>query len=139
MEKMWWPLRLIASTVRDTFLNWHLGQGSFDIQRLTGLILTGYLVMHIGIISTGLAIWGGAETFNGVMEAMHNRVILVMEILLILCVVFHMLNGLRITVVDFFSLSKLQNKMLWWTGVATILLMLYVIWGVLPRFAEMAG
>lgn len=137
--KMWWPFRLIGSTIRDTFLNRHLGQGSFGIQRITGLILAGYLVVHIGVISTGLAIWGGAETFNRVMEATHNPVILVMELLLILCVVFHMLNGIRITVVDFFNLSKLQDRMLWWTGIGTILLMIYIIWGVLPRFEHMAG
>lgn len=136
---MWWPFKLIASTIRDTFLNRHLGQGSFDIQRLTGLILTGYLVVHIGVISTALAVWGGAETFNRVMEATHNPVVLVLELLLILCVVFHMLNGIRITVVDFFSLSKLQDRMLWWTGLGTILLMLYIVWGVLPRFGHMTG
>lgn len=101
---------VIAKTsdwLKDSYINRHFGQWSFYINRLTGLIIAIYLPVHIVINSIAL-IFGG-EAYTRALAAMDTPILKVLEVLLITAVGFHMFNGIRILLVDFFKMTRSQG------------------------------
>jgi len=113
--------------VDETFKNWHVGMLSFLGQRITGLALVAYLLMHLLSLSSVLA---GSDKFVAMMEAYNKPLYHIVEWLLLVAVVFHLLNGLRIIVADWFGITRLQRAMFWVVAVATAALCL----GSIPYF-----
>jgi succinate dehydrogenase / fumarate reductase cytochrome b subunit len=103
--------------VDETFKNWHSGMLSFLAQRITGLLLVLYLLLHLVSLSS---IGGGPDTFKASMKAYDTPFFRLMEWLLLMAVLFHMLNGLRIMAADWFGLTRLQRGMFWTVAIATI-------------------
>jgi succinate dehydrogenase / fumarate reductase cytochrome b subunit len=103
--------------VGETFKNWHGGMLSFVAQRITGLVLVLYLFLHLWSLSSILA---GGGSFKDAMMAYETPLFRVGEWLLLVAVLFHMLNGLRIIVADWFGLTRLQRGMFWVAAVATV-------------------
>lgn len=66
----------------------------FILHRLTGLALLGYLAAHIWALST--ALMGGAAMFDAVMSMLSKPAFFAIELVLLGCVIFHGLNGLRL-------------------------------------------
>jgi len=77
---------------------WDLGTWVWLGNRIAGTAIILYLIAHIFVISIAKS---GAESFDGVMEAMHNPIPLILEILLVIAVTAHGLNGLRHIIIDF--------------------------------------
>ena len=102
-------------------LNSNIGTFSWLLQRFTGFILTLYLFMHILAVSSGL--WG-SETFNARLKMLQTPLTHFLEIFLLAAVAIHMLNGIRITIVDFFFLTK-QHKTMFW--IATAIFALFMV------------
>jgi succinate dehydrogenase / fumarate reductase, cytochrome b subunit len=71
---------------------------AFVLNRLTGLILAGYLVAHFIVLSMLLR---GEEGWNGLLEIFGSTPFLVGDTLLIAAVAFHGLNGLRVIAMTF--------------------------------------
>jgi succinate dehydrogenase / fumarate reductase, cytochrome b subunit len=69
------------------------GWVAFALNRLTGLILVGYLVAHFFVLGMLLR---GEEGWNGLLELFGSTPFLVGDTLLIAAVAFHGLNGLRV-------------------------------------------
>jgi succinate dehydrogenase / fumarate reductase, cytochrome b subunit len=90
----------------DNF-NWEMA--CFVGQRLSGILLTIYLCAHIIVISSATY---KPEHFTQIMEMMHKSVWVFLEMLLFFGVIAHMLNGLRITICDFFGLTKSQKSLI---------------------------
>lgn len=90
---------------------------SFLLMRVTGIALTVYLFLHIYSIGK---IQNGVEVFDLKMESYNTPIGWVMEYLLLLAVIYHMFNGIRVTVADFFGLTKRQSEMTWLVGVCVI-------------------
>jgi succinate dehydrogenase / fumarate reductase cytochrome b subunit len=76
-----------------------IGQFSWAIHRLTGLGVLAFLFVHI--LDTFLLIFG-PDIYNKVMAFYRQPMFKLLEVGLIACVLYHGLNGLRITVLDFF-------------------------------------
>jgi succinate dehydrogenase / fumarate reductase cytochrome b subunit len=102
-------------------LNANIGTFSWLLHRLTGAILTLYLFMHILAVSSGL--WG-SETFNMWLKNLQTPLTHFLEIFLLAAVAIHMLNGLRVTIADFFFATK-QHKLMFW--LATIIFALFMV------------
>lgn len=102
--------------VRDLFLNFNPQMVSFAINRVTGIGLSLYLLLHIYTLSSAR---GGKEAFYHALEKYDNTFGHTLEYLLLLCVLIHGINGIRIVVADLFGLTRRQSVYLWYvTGVA---------------------
>ncbi len=77
--------------------------------RLSGLALVGYLAAHIMVISN----LHDPEKFDSTMAFLGSWQFRTLEIGLLLVVLYHALNGVRIFIVDFFNGSLYQAKLFW--------------------------
>ena len=77
----------------------HPGQYSWILHRITGVAIILFLFMHV--VDTALIGWG-PEAYERVLTAYQNPFIHLMELGLVIAVLYHSLNGLKITLIDFF-------------------------------------
>jgi succinate dehydrogenase cytochrome b subunit len=77
----------------------HPGQYSWILHRITGVAVILFLFMHV--VDTALIGWG-PNAYDRVVSAYANPFIHLMELGLVIAVLYHSLNGLRITIIDFF-------------------------------------
>jgi succinate dehydrogenase / fumarate reductase, cytochrome b subunit len=77
----------------------HEGQWSWIFHRITGVAVMLYLFAHI--VDTSLVGWG-PEAYDRVVEAYKNPAVHLLELGLVLAVLFHSINGIKITAIDFF-------------------------------------
>ncbi len=77
----------------------HEGQWSWLFHRITGVAVILFLFAHI--LDTAVIGWG-PEAYNKVTAAYKNPVVHVLELGLVLAVLFHSINGIKITLIDFF-------------------------------------
>ena len=82
--------------------------------RVSGVILAVYLFVHLYTLS---AVLRGAQAFDAVMEAFENPVIKFFELLLVVTVLFHTLNGIRLLLIHFTPFRR--SRTLAW-GVAVL-------------------
>jgi succinate dehydrogenase / fumarate reductase cytochrome b subunit len=93
-----YPLeRFVERSIRGD----RMGPGAYvwAAHRLSGLILTIYLFVHLYVLSSVL---DGADPFDRLMETMENPVIRLLELALVAAVLFHTLNGIRLLLLHFF-------------------------------------
>lgn len=83
---------------------------SFTLHRVTGVALVLFLFIHIWTLS---AVFQGPEAFNKAVSKFNNPMGHLMEYALLLAVILHLLNGLRITLIDLFDLTEIQGRLLW--------------------------
>jgi succinate dehydrogenase / fumarate reductase cytochrome b subunit len=117
--------RVIARFFRRTLMGERMNIGAYmwAAQRLTGIGLVFYLVLHMYTLA---GIWNGAEYFDRVMEAMESGPIKVLEVILIGVAFFHALNGLRLILTN--SFVGLDQQMLaYGVTAATIIVVLLSI------------
>ena len=116
---------------QDANLNKNIGSFSYWLHRLTGIGLAIYLLMHTFVLSSAIS---GKEVFNERMGAVQNPLFAALEILLIAGVFIHMLNGLRITLADFFGWSRQHKSIFWIITIIFIALMVITIMLIWPKF-----
>src|SRR3954469_24522834 len=73
-----------------------LGGRAFTLHRLTGAALVAYLYVHLGILTMLL---GGASSWDDFLSVATNTAFLGFDVLLIVLLLFHALNGVRIALV----------------------------------------
>ena len=116
--------------IDDTRLNPNIGTFSYVLHRITGIGLAIYLIMHTWVLSSARH---GPEQFTKWLGAVQGPIFYFLEIFLIAGVFFHMLNGLRIIIADFFSLTHSHKVIFWIVVVLFIALMAWNLTSVLPR------
>lgn len=116
--------------IDEVGLNANVGTWSWLLHRVTGVILVLYLFMHLFVLSSSLA---GGETFNKWLSTVQNPVFHFLEIGLAAVVAFHLLNGLRITIADFFFVTKAHKAIFWVAMVIFVILMIITLIVFLPR------
>lgn len=92
------------------------GMWAWLLFRISGLILVLYLAAHIIIISTGQ--WG---SFDRVMNYMDKSVFTLFELALIVAVLYHGLNGIRIILMDL-GIGVHKHKLMFWTAMAVVVI-----------------
>ncbi|HQY30971.1 MAG TPA: succinate dehydrogenase, cytochrome b556 subunit [Thermomicrobiales bacterium] len=83
------------------------GQYAFLLHRLTGIGIIGFLLVHIvDILLIGL----GRDVYDHTVEFYSHWFIVPMEIALVGAVIYHGLNGLRITLIDFWKVGAARQR-----------------------------
>ena len=77
----------------------HEGQWSWIFHRVTGVAVILFLFAHV--VDTAVIGWG-PEAYDRVTDAYKNPAVHVLELGLVLAVLFHSINGMKITLIDFF-------------------------------------
>ncbi len=87
------------------------GMWSWVAHRITGVLTFFFLFAHV--LDTAL-IRVSPESYDTVIDTYKNPFVNLMEIGLVGAVLFHALNGLRVTAIDFWSKgTRYQRQMLW--------------------------
>jgi succinate dehydrogenase / fumarate reductase cytochrome b subunit len=119
------PPRILVRNYLSTLL----GKSAFYLQRITGVLLLGYLLLHIHTVHM---ISGGPAAFDRAMQTFKNPLFRLLEIGLLGVVVLHALNGIRIVAIDFGVATRRQKK-LFWILAGALGTMIFVA-GALPMF-----
>ena len=97
-------------TVED-FGRWRefsAGMWAWIFHKFTGWVLVGYLFTHIAVLSTSL---GGADLYTNTLQGLEALLIVrFLEVGLLAVAVFHILNGVRLLMVDLGVGLEAQDK-----------------------------
>lgn len=101
------------------------GMWAFLLQRVTGLALAFYLLVHILVISQATR---GALAFDTLLRVLLSPPFLVLDLLLLAAALYHALNGIRIILFDL-GVGIREQKTVFWVvmPVAGGMLMLGII------------
>ena len=100
----------------------HLGSAAFLANRVTGLLLVGYLYLHLGVL---YLLTEGAGSWATVLRLFKNHYVLSLESLLILFILVHGLNGLRLALVE--NGIGVRHQKTWFTAAMAVSAGLYVV------------
>jgi succinate dehydrogenase / fumarate reductase cytochrome b subunit len=99
------------------------GQLSFILHRVTGLGTLLFLSFHILDTAT---VFFAPSLYQHAIDLYRNSIFMILEIVLVFCVIYHGVNGLRIAISDllapkWWKLDTTQKTMVWTLTVAIIL------------------
>jgi succinate dehydrogenase / fumarate reductase cytochrome b subunit len=103
------------------------GMWSWVLHRITGLAIYFFLLVHI--LDTSI-VRISPQAYNGVIESYKQPIMGVGEFGLVVAIVYHALNGLRIICIDFFSWGARRQRLLF---VIVIVLWVIIIAGFAPE------
>ena len=112
-----------------------VGQWSWALHRLTGVGVLVFLCLHI--LDTSLVILGPSH-YDAIIAIYRAPLFRVMEVGLVACVLFHALNGIRITLIDcWVELTRFHKALFQIQMIAFTVLMVPVAWIMLrPLFSR---
>ena len=122
------PARRPAASPLRAVLGWarlrgrHLGAAAFLTNRVTGLLLVGYLYLHLGVL---FLLTEGSGSWASVLGLFKNHFVLAFESLLILFICLHGLNGLRLALVE--AGTGVRHQKAWFTAVLAVSAGLYAV------------
>ena len=112
------PVRPVSSTQEVLRYKKRVGMWAWMLHRLTGLGLVAYLVLHVW----GLKAITDADAYNALIAGYHAPLFKIAEFGLLIAVVYHALNGVRIVLIDFMGWSPNQKKLFWTLGAVAVAL-----------------
>ncbi|WP_284730917.1 succinate dehydrogenase, cytochrome b556 subunit [Curtobacterium aurantiacum] len=116
-----------SRTPQGTLYRGSIGMWSWVLHRITGVAIYFFLLVHI--LDTAL-VRLSPEAYNAVIGTYKTPLMNIGEIALVMAIVFHAFNGLRIILIDFWSKGpKYQRAMFW----IVMVLWAVAIAGFLPR------
>jgi succinate dehydrogenase / fumarate reductase cytochrome b subunit len=107
------PTRTREAMVRD-----RTGWWAWLLQRVTGVLLVGYLFLHIAVISSAQH---GSAAFDALLRFVQQPAFVVLDMVLIAIVLYHTLNGTRLILFDL-GIGLKQQAALFWICVALTVL-----------------
>lgn len=111
---------MIKSLPKETFLNINTGMISYVFHRISGIALTVYLFLHILTLN---AVRKGSDAFDHSIIKWDNTIGHIFEYLLLVAVLYHTFNGIRIMLVDFFNMTLLHKRLILFTWILFILIL----------------
>ncbi|HIJ17225.1 MAG TPA: succinate dehydrogenase, cytochrome b556 subunit [Thermoplasmata archaeon] len=96
--------------------NMKTGMWAWVGHRLTGLALVAYVFLHLSFISTASMAEGGAD-FDALMETTSQPLFVAMDFLLVIVVIYHAMNGLRVVLFDL-GVGIRRQKLVFWVTMA---------------------
>lgn len=101
----------MPSLPAGTLYRGKVGMWSWVLHRITGVAIFFFLLVHV--LDTAL-VRVSPEAYNVVIATYKTPIIGLAELGLVAAILYHALNGLRITLIDFWSKgAKYQNQMFW--------------------------
>ena len=92
------------------YRNQYTGQLAHVVQRVSGVLLLVYLLLHVQTIRQLSA---GPAAFNAALATFRHPVFRLLEIALLGTVIVHALNGVRITLLDLGAGHGVHRKSFW--------------------------
>ena len=90
------------------------GMWAWLLFRVSGLVLVLYLGAHIIVISTGRF-----GELNDVMKMFDSPVLVLADLALVVAVLYHALNGVRIILMDL-GIGVKRHKVMFWTAMVAV-------------------
>ncbi|MGO9497909.1 MAG: hypothetical protein ACLQA5_14565 [Solirubrobacteraceae bacterium] len=90
------------------------GGRALALQRITGLVIVGYLYLHLGVLSMLLI---GRSAWSSFLSLVTAKSFLALEVVLIAAVLFHGLNGIRVAFVGS-GIAVTRERAMFWSGTA---------------------
>jgi succinate dehydrogenase / fumarate reductase cytochrome b subunit len=103
------------------------GMWSWVLHRITGTAIYFFLLVHI--LDTALVRWS-PEAYNAVINTYKTPIMGMGELLLVVAIVFHAYNGIRIILIDFWSFGTRHQKAMFYV---VLVLWAITIAGFAPR------
>ncbi len=103
---------------------WHTGFVAWLIQRVTGLLLSLYIFLHLYVLSHLTE----PDSYENLMELMHKPLFRISEVGLLAVVLLHGINGIRVSLADL-GLGSRYQKVAFWTGMF-LFMVLFIMGGV---------
>ncbi|NLE23291.1 MAG: succinate dehydrogenase, cytochrome b556 subunit [Actinobacteria bacterium] len=88
-----------------------IGMWAWILFRISGLVLAGYLFVHIWVISQGRV--SGAETLDSLFETFDKPFLVFLDTMLVVAVLYHALNGVRVLLMDM-GIGIRRHKAVFW-------------------------
>ena len=113
-----------------------VGMLSWLLHRISGLALSGYLLLHIYDLR---AAQQGAQAFDEAMAVFRSPFWKIMDLLLLAAVLFHGFNGIRLLLFDAGMGLRRQRQLFWIAFGLTVAIFLYasvMVFAHLPGPAE---
>ena len=104
----------------QTIYRGQTGQWAQLLHRVTGLGVVLFLLLHI--VDTFLLGWGPA-VYDTVVGWYHLPGVMVLEVLLAAGVIYHAINGIRVTIIDFWDRGSLYQERIFWIAVVVFLIL----------------
>jgi len=114
---------------------WHAGYVAWLLNRITGVLITFYLVAHIWVIHN---LAHGPESYGRVMQFLSSKVFIFFELGLIGVVIYHMMNGIRIVLVDFGTAAGNHKTVFWIVMAVGVVLYAACVWELAGHFLGLA-
>ena len=109
------------------------GMWAWIFHKFTGWVLIGYLFTHIAVLSSSIQ---GPEVYNTTLQGLESLfVVRIMEIGLLAVAVFHILNGVRLLMVDLGVGLEAQDKSFY----ASMVLTGIIVVASVPTFLSEVG
>ena len=124
-----YPLPKISApkVPKGTLYRGNTGMWSWVLHRITGVAIIFFLLVHI--LDTALVRVSPAA-YNAVINSYKTPIMALGELGLVVAIGFHALNGLRIILIDFWSVGPKYHKLMF---VVVILVWVVLIAGFAPR------
>ena len=103
-------MQKLKESFKDLAKNRYIGMNALWVHRITGVAVAIFLFLHIWTLS---ALFRGKAAYDYAIGKFDTRIGYILQYILLLAVAIHLLNGIRITIVDFFGLTRSQKKLLW--------------------------
>lgn len=100
-----------AQPKRKTLYRGDPGMWSWALHRITGATLFFFLFVHV--LDTAL-VRVSPDMYDQVIEVYKTPVVALMEMGLVVAVLFHALNGVRVILVDFWSEGPRHQRLMLW-------------------------
>lgn len=92
------------------------GQWAWVFHRFTGVAIILFLFAHVA--DTALVGWG-PEAYDRVISAYENPIVRMLELGLVLAVLYHSINGVRVLLIDFWPRAARHQSPLFYATMAT--------------------
>lgn len=102
--------------------NDRVGSWAFALNRITGIGLTVYLILHLAVLSL---LARGPEAWDQFLELAHSPLYLMLDVILIFGILFHGLNGIRVALVGM-GVGVRSHRTLFWALSALGLVLLAI-------------
>jgi succinate dehydrogenase / fumarate reductase cytochrome b subunit len=96
--------------------NMKTGMWAWVGHRLTGIALVAYVFLHLSFISTA-SMGDGEASFDSLMATTSQPLFVFMDFLLVIVVIYHAMNGLRVVLFDL-GLGIRRQKIVFWITMA---------------------
>lgn len=94
------------------------GSWAFVANRVSALILVGYLYLHLAVLSL---LVHGASTWDAFLALTGHRAFVVVDLVLFLAVIWHAANGVRVGLVGAGIAVRRQRALLSWVVAVSVL------------------